>query len=601
MVPISPSIILIYPGNYIISGGRETTLVLWQLSTGKSQFLPHLTAEIERLTVSPSGTCYAIQLADNSVMLLSTTELKPIANFAHLQAQTVLGQDLKTKKEGEIKPAAAALHPAHGDRLFIAVPPSMSISSRPFLQTYDITNDRHVSRQALTRNNVTDFNRGPENNKIEVPDVPFLKLSEDGQWLATVEEWCPPSTDLDYLATSENDPDITASRREVYLKIWQWDTEKSQWTLETRIDNPHQLTEGAQQPARILALVSDPAENGFATIGTDSCVRIWKPKTRLRGGLVVRGANAQGLVDWSCRHTIQLNQNVDLLSDSDTAPPSTIPSHATLAYSPDASLLTASQTFECATIPPVINFINTATGEISQTLSNLTAGSSSLLLAQAFLSRHLLLVTTSSITLHDVVTASVTYTSPLPVDASSSSTLLVATNAEDQTFAVVVSSPRKSWIRVWGVGSSTPEWCGEVNKGISGVLSQKGRKGYLVLSTSAEVQRLVPRIGGVKMSRVAAGDATAVVVVDDAGVEQEQQGEEMDVDGETLFAVHEGEEEQDDDDDDEEADKPVVRPEELARVFEQANVALMPVRDMFEAVVGLYARKPRGGVVAVTA
>ena len=76
-------------GNYIISGGTETVLVLWQLDTGKQQFLPHLSATIQNVVVSPTGTSYAVQLSDNSTMVLSTAELKPTANVAGIQASVV--------------------------------------------------------------------------------------------------------------------------------------------------------------------------------------------------------------------------------------------------------------------------------------------------------------------------------------------------------------------------------------------------------------------------------------------------------------------------------------------------------------------------------
>jgi NET1-associated nuclear protein 1 (U3 small nucleolar RNA-associated protein 17) len=39
-------------GNYVISGGTETVLVLWQLDTGKHQFLPHMSATIQNVVVS---------------------------------------------------------------------------------------------------------------------------------------------------------------------------------------------------------------------------------------------------------------------------------------------------------------------------------------------------------------------------------------------------------------------------------------------------------------------------------------------------------------------------------------------------------------------
>ena len=73
----------------MISGGKETVLVLWQLDTNLKQFLPHLSAAIESLAVSPKGTLYALRLSDNSVIVLSTAELEPIANIVGLQSYTL--------------------------------------------------------------------------------------------------------------------------------------------------------------------------------------------------------------------------------------------------------------------------------------------------------------------------------------------------------------------------------------------------------------------------------------------------------------------------------------------------------------------------------
>lgn len=562
-------------GSYIISGGRETTLVLWQLETGKKQFLPHLTAEIERLTVSPSGTSYAVQLADNSVMILSTTELKPIANFAGLQAQTTIQSD----SAKHVIPAAAVLNPTTKDELLIAVPPSQATSSRPFLQTYDTTNDRHISRQALTRNNVTDFNKGPEGNKIKVPDVILMKISEDGQWLATVEEWSPPASDVDFLSSDRAAEEQRSRRREVYLKIWGWIAEKNIWSLETRIDNPHQVHDGAQ-PGRVLNLVSDPVEAGFATIGEDSSVRIWKPKTRLRNGLVVRGANAEGLVDWSCRHTIELDRSVELADDDVQSPTlASRPNSAALTYSEDASMLAASQVFEETSIPPVVNFINTTTGEIEQTRANLFTGT---VKALDFLDRHLIVVSDSSIHVWDVISEALSYRTGLA--ANTSTTVLLAVNHEDRNFAISLASSSNSRIRIYNTSSPEPELARDVQqRSISALLTVPGRKGYTLLTTAAEIRTLSPKISIAKSLATSSSAITAPVSTEPIAQDEDDEDIDMDVeDKDDILAP-----------DDEEADKPVVRPEQLAQVFDANNVALMPVRDMFKAVVGLYARKPR--------
>jgi NET1-associated nuclear protein 1 (U3 small nucleolar RNA-associated protein 17) len=132
-------------GNYLISGGRESVLVIWQLETGHKQFLPHLTAEIERIVVSPKGTQYALQMGDNSIMVLSTTELKPVANFAGLQLP-VMNEQLQL--QGMVTPATTAiLHPGKPQQLLLTVPATQpkyasDVTTRPFLQSFDIQNAR---------------------------------------------------------------------------------------------------------------------------------------------------------------------------------------------------------------------------------------------------------------------------------------------------------------------------------------------------------------------------------------------------------------------------------------------------------------------------
>ena len=104
-------------GNYIISGGHETVLVIWQLATGKRQYLPHLTSRLDKIVVNGHGDRYAVQMGDNSIMVLSTSELRPVAYFAGLQ----LSAQIKGFG-GESKPAqAAVLHPKNLHQLLLTV------------------------------------------------------------------------------------------------------------------------------------------------------------------------------------------------------------------------------------------------------------------------------------------------------------------------------------------------------------------------------------------------------------------------------------------------------------------------------------------------
>ncbi|KAK5146855.1 NET1-associated nuclear protein 1 [Rachicladosporium monterosium] len=275
-------------GSYLISGGKETVLVLWQLNTGKKQFLPHLTSEIERIVVSPEGDRYAIQMGDNSIMVLSTSELKPVANFAGLQlACPVSESSLPTPKyEPEMpysKSVAAVLHPRHANQLLLAVPatrPKTSTNAaeaRPFLQTFDVWTSRHVTRQALTRNNVTDLNLGPERTPVAPPDTTHISISDGGQWLATVDEWMPPASDLEFLTTSWEE--LVEERRKRREHVGFLD----RYFIAVVRDAVHiwdLVTDALQQrmvlPSGATLLAINSVDNTFA-VAVDSRVNVYKP------------------------------------------------------------------------------------------------------------------------------------------------------------------------------------------------------------------------------------------------------------------------------------------------------------------------------------
>ncbi|KAL8994931.1 MAG: hypothetical protein Q9169_005232 [Polycauliona sp. 2 TL-2023] len=341
-------------GNYIISGGLETTLLLWQLETGHINTLPHLGAPVEGIVVSPLGSSYAIRLADNSAMILSTAELKPTFSIAGMQfSDANTSENMKlpylptvdSSHENMTRPRRLHYPAANGPMGLLCAVPSIMPSRIPanvpqpasFLQTIDAASGQQLSRQALTRTKATDLNAGPESNSLREPDVVLMQLSQDGQWLATVDEWVPPKQDLaaysysDDHATEEQD-----GRREIYLKFWSWDKDTKIWSLVSRVDDPHaSQNDMVVGRDRVLDLVSDPSSTGFATIGEDGSIKIWKASTRQRHSTTVRDSQGQGLVDWNCRSAIPLDSSA-LSSPSFTG--------AKLAYSSDGSVLAAALT-----------------------------------------------------------------------------------------------------------------------------------------------------------------------------------------------------------------------------------------------------------------
>lgn len=191
-------------GNYVISGGHETVMVIWQLDTGQQQFLPHLSAGIQHLAVSKTGSAYSVHLADNSVMVLSTSELQPVAYISGLILRKRRPNEKKAKK------IPAVLHPKDAALIALAAPADHSdkvnfSTKATLLQTYNTRTQQQSQRQALVRNNITTLNVDPSGRPIQEPDVTHLRISHDGKWLATVDEWAPPECDMKSLYPEDYD------------------------------------------------------------------------------------------------------------------------------------------------------------------------------------------------------------------------------------------------------------------------------------------------------------------------------------------------------------------------------------------------------------
>ncbi|KAF2396159.1 WD40 repeat-like protein [Trichodelitschia bisporula] len=597
-------------GNYVISGGKETVLVLWQLETGKKQELPHLVSHIKALTVSPNGASYGVRLGDNSVMVLSTTELQPTANIPGIQAHYLPEAD-ESRPVFAKTPAIA--NPGNPNELLLAVPAFQETeedgtpASCPYLQTYNIFTNRHVSRQALTRNNATIIGTGPESNKLDEPTITHMLVSGDGYWLATVEEWTPPTKDVKHLSYGHDVlgnntlEEERARHRETYLKFWQWNETDQHWMLETRIDVPHQ---SISEPSanRIFDLVANPGSTGFATIGEDGFLRIWAPKTRMRNGVLIRGTHPTGkFITWKCQHEIELERPGAHVDPTQDFPDQSGPTHGRLAYSNDGSLLAA--VAEGSTKPEagLVQFIDATTGTIRATEANMFRPG---LAGLAFAGRYLVLLS-QDLRVWDVVSSTLVYgiRLALPERLSleqrlSASQLAVSRSGADFAIALPLGSGLGSAVAVFKPTDATPLVTMQIGARAVALVALGGAGGYAVLDTKAEVRAVTPRAGGKIAPLVAMGETEAAAV--DVGLEAETEaGAEADSDSEAEAEamVVDGEDVLDD-------DKPVVRPQQLAEALDVGPAfALPPVRELFGKIMGLYARKSRveSGARAVVA
>jgi NET1-associated nuclear protein 1 (U3 small nucleolar RNA-associated protein 17) len=581
-------------GNYVISGGRETVLVLWQLQTAKKQFLPHLTSAIERIVVNPKGDRYAIQMGDNSIMVLSTSELKPVANFAGLQLTDGKGQSTASAPFG----SAAALHPQHPNQLLLSVPSAQSrsetdISARSFLQTFDLATSRHVARQALTRNNVTDFNVGPEDTPIVPPDVTHIALSHDGLWLATVDEWMPPASDLEHLISDHSDVEsLRQSRREVYLKFWRWDDKEDLWTLTTRADSPHTGNASSLGSGKILALASNPSTSGFATVGEDFCVKIWKPKKRTRHGVVLKDRADSELMEWNCKRTIQLpraQERVDspFSASDDTKSPTTC-----LSYAGDGSMLAVSLSTDAADQAPVVHFINPSTGESIPKSGFAATG----VVAMGFQDQYFIAVSKLAAYIWDLINDALMYKLKLASQRGAETTAQPALtiDAAGGTFALAIADKEtgRTKVSVYKPRGAECQYEETFNVPVEAVLAGSGAKGYTLLFSDATVRTLSPAASvpnrALRSIESKLSAAAAAVESRRSAAAPADEAEE-DMDGVVNASAEDSRRAVEGDED----DRLVVRPEQLANIFDRPqSFALPPVREMFAAVVGLFGRQP---------
>jgi NET1-associated nuclear protein 1 (U3 small nucleolar RNA-associated protein 17) len=489
-------------GNYIISGGHETVMVIWQLDTGQQQFLPHLSAAIQDLTVSQTGAAYAVHLADNSVLVLSTSELQPTAYISGLALRRRRRHGKKTMK------TPAVFDHKDSTTVALAVPADYPVKSTTdpkatLLQTYDIPSQRQTNRQALVRNNITALNVGPLGNTVQEPDVTHVKVGHNGKWLASIDEWAPPEQENASLYPTDDDP--LSHGKEIFLKFWARNDSAQLWELVTKIENPHSTRTRISIP--ILDLQANSHRLEFSTISANGSISIWTPKSRHRSGLPVKDKSGSQLYTWTCQYTVE----IPLPHQFKISTPTTkaTQTSCSLAYSPDSSVLATS-----SNASRHIHFIDPTTGQIHHTQAGSHPGPFS---ALTFLNHHLITIS-KDLRVYNTVSGDLLYALAL---SSSVSDVLLAANGMDGTFAVVLQVPGRrisdngkeiegdgkegmadrkrmregklrSQIMVFDLKDNTPIFRKIVDGSVEVLLSlqERGESGYVIVNDKAEVMYL---------------------------------------------------------------------------------------------------------------
>ena len=472
-------------------------MVIWQLGTGFKQFLPHLGATIQNIAISPRGSSYGIGFADNSVMVLSTTEFKPTSSVTGIQSRV-----FHLEKGTEYPRFTCVMHPTLPNRLLLASPSSQTdlYSSASSLQTFDISSTRQIYRQTLTRSNITSVNQGPDEYKIKEPDLPHLAITKDGKWLASIDEWKPPKkkslySNEDGRSSQEDDSD----QSEVSLKFWKWGEKSLSWELATIVKSPHPSFSGAG-PEEVLDLVAAPKAHLFATLAGDGSIRLWKPKVQARDGARLRREDSEIAV-WSCRKVIKFSKGKrgqQILAQNLLSGIS--PQKAwwgSVAFSEDNSVIAAAVPNSLGD-DSAIYLADSSSGAIAHFLNGLQVGKATEI---AILGRYLVILGTSKLLVWNMVNGTVQWEFNLRTLLSVDNPVThLAVDYVSQTFAITISqrdapSPK---IFVFEAPHPTPVHVQRFECGyqIMALIGTDTGKGYVALDNQARVRCLSPILTG---------------------------------------------------------------------------------------------------------
>ncbi|KAJ7293732.1 WD40 repeat-like protein [Mycena rebaudengoi] len=384
-------------GAYLLSGGEEAVLVIWQLHTGKKEFLPRIGSPIKTISVSKvvSGEEeYLLGLADATYSFVGAATLKITRSYSRIKLDPATISTAPSTSKHSAAPLAV-----HNLTSTLIIPSSHPSS----LQIYSPASSTLISELEVSPSNRVSRR---DEKPLEPCRVERTTISSSGDWMATID-------------TREGEED---AHGESYLKIWSWDRKSGLWTLNTRVDRPHGLE-------RVTGVAFSPDSKGhpvyLVTIGADCHVKTWRIRT---------AKNKTGLSEdfWVARSTL------NLVSES--------PSH--VSWSPDASLL-------AITLPYRVALYNPSTNLLRETLASPECGqiNSAYFIGKA--GRYLVVVGETDLVLWDLVAQRVRWH-----HKSSGVVQAVVSHPREDVFAVISHSSAeertKSKVSLFQVNSPQP-------------------------------------------------------------------------------------------------------------------------------------------------
>ncbi|KAJ6575276.1 WD40 repeat-like protein [Mycena capillaripes] len=384
-------------GAYLLSGGEEAVLVIWQLHTGKREFLPRIGSPIKTISVSKVASGeeeYLLGLADATYTFVGAASLKISRSYSRIKLDPAAIYNAPSTSKHAATPLSV-----HNLTSTLILPSSHSAS----LQIYSPLSSTLVSELEVSPSNRVSRR---DEKPIEPCRIDRVTISSSGDWMATID-------------IREGDE---SSHGESYLKIWRWDRKAGFWILNTRVDRPHDLE-------KITEVAFSPAPQGqpmlLVTTGGDRNIKTWRIRTTKN--------NKSGPSEefWVARSSFSLQNET--------------PSH--VSWSPDASLL-------AITLPNRVALYNPSTNLLLHSLVSPECGVGNAAHFIGKAGRYLAVVGTVDLVLWDLVDQRVRWH-----HKSSSPIRSLVSHPREDTFAIVLSSNEerpKSRVALFQVNSAQP-------------------------------------------------------------------------------------------------------------------------------------------------
>jgi NET1-associated nuclear protein 1 (U3 small nucleolar RNA-associated protein 17) len=380
-------------GAYLLSGGEESVLVIWQIHSGKKEFVPRVGAPIDSVAVSRTQSGeeeYLLHLADASLVFIGSSKLKISRSYSGIKLDPAVSHS---------RPSASAPTPltVHSLSSTLILPSSHPSS----LQTYSPSSSKLISELEVSPSNRVSRR---DEKMLEPSRVERAVVSSSGEWLATID-------------SREGDEYF---RGEVHLKVWRWESSTGLWTLNTRIDRPH-------GPARVTSIVFSPDDGSgntlLATSGEDGSVTSWRKRS------VANKKAGTSDVFWVARSRLTFKREIPW----------------TICWSPDGSLLAVGFGAYVAIYDPLSNaLIRTfAASELRGPVRSVHF--------LGYEGRFLAVAGHSDVVLWDLVTQKVQWhhRSALPISA-------VVSHPRDELLAVFSSQRLSSTVAIFESSNSSP-------------------------------------------------------------------------------------------------------------------------------------------------